>query len=105
MINYNKTDLVKCAYIVDKIRLMQMSMELHGWNADARKFSLTNIVVFVLCDLRIYGYWILWVAIIYAEVQFDFYRFDCAICIVNCIIFCLFCTLWIPWNLYSPIVL
>jgi len=56
MINYNKTDLVKCAYIVDKIRLMQMSMELHGWNADARKFSLTNIVVFVLCDLRIYGY-------------------------------------------------
>lgn len=30
MINHNKTDLVKCAYIVDKVRLMQMSMELHG---------------------------------------------------------------------------
>lgn len=56
MINHNKTDLVKCAYIVDKVRLMQMSMELHGWNTDARKFGLTNIVAFVLCDLRIYGY-------------------------------------------------
>lgn len=48
IINHNMTDFVKCAYIVDKVRLLQMSMELHGWNADARKFGLTNIVAFVL---------------------------------------------------------